>query len=88
VYAATPEEAVQRTCAYIDLCNQASTASQPDDGAEEAEDDDVEEEPDELIGYQPDIMRPTLLATSTTQLDDENVFDGNHILIFETRPNE
>ena len=33
-------------------------------------------------------MRATLVATTTTELDDQNMLDAEHILIFETVRNE
>jgi hypothetical protein len=90
VYAAADEEAVQRVCAYIDLCNEAS-ARQPDDGLEELHTPEAaagNHEDDLPIGNQPDAIRATVLATTTTRLDDESVLDAEHLLVFETLRNE
>jgi hypothetical protein len=98
VYADSPEEAMQRVVAYIDLCNAADAAAA--ENHEWGEDSDVPDTSDEdqveadsvddsgPIGYDRDHWRATLVATTTARLDDEDILDAEHILIFETVWNE
>jgi hypothetical protein len=89
---------VQRVAAYIDLCNEADAAAaenhgwgEESDAHDTSDEDQLDAESDDdggPIGYDRDHLRATLVATTTVQLDDANMLDAEHILIFETMQNE
>jgi hypothetical protein len=58
--------------------------SKEDEEEEEDEEDSDSDEDDGPIQYDPHVMTVTLVATTTTRLEDESMFDADNILIFET----
>ncbi len=77
VYAASEEEAVDKVCEYIDMCNEATDIDSPEAGLE----DDMEDLGP--IYYDRESMKATLLAKNA-QRPDETAFDAEDILAFET----
>ena len=79
VYAISTEDAIDKVCSYIDFCNEA-------EDAEDSPEADLTKEMIEefsTIYYDKESMQATLLAQNA-QRPDEELFDADDILVFET----
>ncbi len=79
VYAGSAQDAIDKVCSYIDFCNEA-------EDAEDAPEADLTKDLIEefaTIYYDKESMQTTLLA-GNAQRPDEEMFDAEDILVFDT----